>query len=120
MLSLILTHLFKTSERMKILETVLKKEKITVSQITRETGVSKGMVSRYLKTMKEKNFLHREKQTYYIINHARTRALKILMGLQQLKWDEISPIWVESAGLYGSMASVPTQSLVMWIYGSKW
>lgn len=100
-----LTFLFKTSERMKILETVLKKDKITVSQITQETGVSKGMVSRYLKTMKEENFLHREKQTYYIINHARMRALKILIGLQQLKWDEISPIWVESAGLYGSWAS---------------
>jgi DNA-binding transcriptional ArsR family regulator len=100
-----LTYLFKTPERIKILETVLKKEKITVSQITQETGVSKGMVSRYLKTMKEENFLHREKQTYSIINHARTRALKTLIGLQQLKWDEISPLWAESAGLYGSWAS---------------
>lgn len=100
-----LFHLFKTPERMKILETVLKKKKITVSQITQETGVSKGMVSRYLKTMKAENFLNRKKQTYYLINHARTRALKILLSLEQLKWDEISPKWVESVGLYGSWAS---------------
>jgi predicted nucleotidyltransferase len=100
-----LSTLFKTPERIKILETVLQKEKTTVTQITLETGLSKGMVSRYLKIMKEHELLYRKKQTYYITNNTLSKALKVLINLEKLKWEKMSPGWVESAGLYGSWAS---------------
>jgi predicted nucleotidyltransferase len=100
-----LSQLFKTSERVKILETVLKKDRITVTEITNETKLSKGMVSRYLKLMKDQDILLREKQTYYIQNHSRTRGLKVLLNLEKLKWEVIRLGWIESAGIYGSWAS---------------
>lgn len=100
-----LSQLFKTTKRVKILETVLKRNKSTVTQITKETGISKGLVSRYLTLMKDQHFLEREEQTYHLKNHARTRALKRLLNLENLIWDDISPKWAKSAGLYGSWAS---------------
>lgn len=100
-----INYLFKTDERIKILKTILNKYNCTVKDISTETGVSKGLVSRYLDHMRKDGLLERSGMTYHAKSQSLTKALKIVLNLDKLKWNEISPRWVESAGLYGSWAS---------------
>lgn len=94
--------LFKTPERLKILREVLLRPTVTVTEISKDTGLSKGLVSRYLNEMKDENLLERRGRDYYIKNQPITRAMKVLLNLETLKWDEINASWIESAALYGS------------------
>lgn len=100
-----INYLFKTDERVKILENVLERYSFTVKDISTETGVSKGLVSRYLDYMRKYGLLERSGRIYHVKSQSLTKALKIVLNLDKLKWDEISPPWVESTGLYGSWAS---------------
>lgn len=100
-----INYLFKTEERVKILENILERYSFTVKDISADTGVSKGLVSRYLDHLKKEGLLERSGRIYLVKNKSFTRALKIVLNLDKLKWDEISPHWMESAGLYGSWAS---------------
>jgi predicted nucleotidyltransferase len=103
---MMITHLFKTPERLKILhEVLLLKDDITVTEIQKSTGVSKGLVSRYLNEMREEGLLERSGRNYHLLNHAITRAIKVLLNLDTLKWDGITAEWMISAALYGSWAS---------------
>lgn len=99
------SHLFKTPERLKMLHEVLLRNSCTVTEITKDTGVSKGLVSRYLNEMKEEGLLERKGRLYHFKNTAITRALKVLLNLETLNWDDLTAVWIESAALYGSWAS---------------
>jgi DNA-directed RNA polymerase specialized sigma subunit len=48
-----LVELFKSEERLKILYCSLYQKDFTVMHVSRETGVTKGLVSRYLKKLDE-------------------------------------------------------------------
>lgn len=100
-----LTTIFKTPERLKILRTTVLKDKTTVTEISHETGVSKGLVSRYLDCLKEYGLLNREKNTYNVGEGPQIRIIKVLLNLEQLRWEDIKPEWALSAGLYGSWAA---------------
>lgn len=100
-----ISQLFKTQERLKILHEALLSRTITVTEISKDTGVSKGLVSRYLNEMKEEGLLERKGRNYYQINQPITRAIKVFLNLNILRWNEITAEWIESAALYGSWAS---------------
>jgi predicted nucleotidyltransferase len=100
-----ITYLFKTDERVRMLENILEKYQFTVKDISTDSNVSKGLVSRYLDSMKKDGLLKRSGRTYQVKDQSYTRALKIILNLEKIKWDEISPKWITSAGLYGSWAS---------------
>ncbi|NOR60642.1 MAG: ArsR family transcriptional regulator [Methanosarcinales archaeon] len=44
-----LTELFKTKERVRIISYIMYQKNFTVNQVSNETGVTKGLVSRYLR-----------------------------------------------------------------------
>lgn len=118
-----LSKLFKTSERVKIFETVLKRDSVTVTEISQDTNLSKGLVSRYLNIMKDSGFLERKNQKYIVKKQPKTRAIKLLLNLENLKWEEIRPEWGLSAGLYGSWASGTNKEesdLDIWIKVGKY
>jgi len=48
-----LTELFKTKERVRIISYILYQESFTVNMVSNETGITKGLVSRYLKYVHE-------------------------------------------------------------------
>lgn len=100
-----INYLFKTNERIQILETIMERYSFTVRDISIDTGVSKGLVSRYLNQLREDGFLKRSGRLYHVENQPLSRAIKVVFNLEKLKWDEISPSWILSAGLYGSWAS---------------
>jgi predicted nucleotidyltransferase len=100
-----LDKLFKTPERLKILREVVQKDENTVMKISEDTNVSKGLVSRYLNELKKEGILERNGRAYYLKKNALTKAIKILLNLETLKWEDLTAEWIESAALYGSWAS---------------
>ena len=100
-----INQLFKTPERLKILREVLLRTHITVTEVSKDTGLSKGLVSRYLYEMRDDGLLERKGRNYYLKNQAITRAIKVLLNLDTLSWEKITDSWIKSAALYGSWAS---------------
>jgi predicted nucleotidyltransferase len=100
-----ISPLFKTPQRLKILNEALKKDNVTVTELSKECVLSKGLVSRYLNIMKEEGLLERRERTYHIRDQALTRAIKVLLNLETLRWEEVTMEWIDSAALYGSWAS---------------
>lgn len=97
-------NLLKTPERLNILHEVLLRDEIRVTEISRDTDTSKGLVSRFLKDMEEESLLEREGVKYRNKNNSLNRALKVMLNINLLRWEEISPSWTQSAALYGSWA----------------
>ncbi len=100
-----LSELFKTQERLNILGEVFLRNEIRVTEISKDTNTSKGLVSRFLKEMEKEGILLRKGQKYYNKNTPLVKAIKVVLNLNILKWEEISPPWSRSAALYGSWAS---------------
>ncbi|MCJ7443015.1 MAG: MarR family transcriptional regulator, partial [Methanotrichaceae archaeon] len=59
-----LTELFKTKERTKILRYVMYHNTSTVAEVSRATGVNKGLVSRYLRYLEALKLLVRKDRKY--------------------------------------------------------
>ncbi len=99
------SELFKTQERLNILHEVFLRDEIRVTEISKDTNTSKGLVSRFLKEMEKEGLLERKGLKYYNKNTPLVKAIKVMLNLNILKWEEISPSWAQSAALYGSWAS---------------
>lgn len=100
-----LSELFKSKERVKILNEVFLRNEIGVTEIAKDTNTSKGLVSRFLKAMEKEDLLLRKGLKYYKKNTSLVKAIKVMLNLNILRWEEISPSWADSAALYGSWAS---------------
>lgn len=117
-----LSELFKTQERLTILHEVFLRDEIRVTEISKDTNTSKGLVSRFLKEMEKEGLLERKGLKYYNKNNSLVKAIKVMLNLNILRWEEISPSWTESAALYGSWASGTNTSesdVDIWIKTSK-
>ena len=79
-----LTELFKTKERLKILYYIMYQKSFAVSQVSKETGVSKGLVSRHLNYLNTAGLLNRSGHSYCPDDNAHTRAIKVLLNLNKL------------------------------------
>lgn len=99
-----LTELFKTKKRVKILYYILYQDAFTVSQVSKETGVTKGLVSRYLNYLNTGGFLDRFGNLYNIRDCAHTRAVKLLLNLNKINIDLMNVNWATGAGIFGSWA----------------
>jgi predicted nucleotidyltransferase len=118
-----LSTLFKTKERQEILDYVLKRDQISVTQVSNDTGISKGLVSRYLANLKQMDIVKRNGQKYQVNDKALTRAIKILINLKYLRWETITKKWILSAGLYGSWAdgtNTEESDIDIWIKVDKY
>ncbi len=59
-----LTELFKTEERARVLRYVMFRSALSVAEVSRATGISKGLVSRYLRRLMEHGLLQKEGRRY--------------------------------------------------------
>jgi predicted nucleotidyltransferase len=106
-----LTELFKTEERAKILRYVMFRSGFSVSEVSRAAGVNKGLVSRYLHILEKLGLLERDGRRYALLDGALSRVVRLLLNLEKLD----VPILVmepfdglkgfKGLGLYGSWAS---------------
>ncbi len=76
-----LTDLFKTRERVKILRYVMFRSAFSVAEVSRATGVTKGLVSRYLRCVMVPGLLQKEGRAYSPLDGAYSRAIKTLLNL---------------------------------------
>jgi len=99
-----LNELFKTVERVKVLRYVMFRNSFSVAEVSRATGVTKGLVSRYLRLLVEFHLLKKEGREYSPQDSAYSRAIKLSLNLEMI---DLSPLSLGSAnglGLYGSWA----------------
>ncbi len=100
-----LTELFKTEKRVEILYYVLYHDLSSVTEISKETGVSKGLVSRFLDYLKNKGLLERQGMKYHPKGSAKERKIKILLNLDKIDLNQCDLDWADTIGIYGSWAS---------------
>jgi predicted nucleotidyltransferase len=113
-----LTELFKTKERVGILSYILYQKNFTVNQVSRETGVTKGLVSRYLRYLHETGLVSKTGKLYSPSDCAHTRAIKLLINLNRISMDKLNLEWATGIGLFGSWAQGTNSSesdLDIWV-----
>ena len=99
-----LSELLKTDERLKILYYALYTDNFTVTEVSNITGVTKGLVSRFLDYMHSQGLLEREKNRFNVVNSANTRALKLLLNVARIDAIALHRDWIKALGLFGSWA----------------
>ncbi len=99
-----LTELFKTEERAKILHYVMFRSSFSVAEVSRATGITKGLVSRYLRCLVEHGLLQKEGRKYSPRDIAYSRAVKLLLNLEKIDLSALSLGSAKGLGLYGSWA----------------
>ena len=99
-----LIELFKTEERARILRYVMFRSAFSVAEVSRATGVTKGLVSRYLRLLEEYGLLQKEGREYSPHDGAHSRAIKLLLNLEKIEISTLSLGSARGLGLYGSWA----------------
>jgi predicted nucleotidyltransferase len=99
-----LIDLFKTEERVKILRYIMFHSRFTVAEISMITGITKGLVSRYLRYLEDHELLFREGRKFSPRDSAQTRAIKLLLNLERINLSTLNLDFALSLGLYGSWA----------------
>ena len=99
-----LIELFKTEERAKVLSYVMFRSAFSVAEVSRATGVTKGLVSRYLRLLEEHGLLQKEGREYSPHDSAHSRAIKLLLNLERIDKSTLSLGSARGLGLYGSWA----------------
>jgi predicted nucleotidyltransferase len=100
-----LTELFKTQKRIDILNYVLYNDGTNVTEISRQTKVSKGLVSRFMGYLENFDLIEKTKRKYYKKNTEKTKIIKTLLNLEKLNINTKNIQWADTIGVYGSWAS---------------
>lgn len=100
-----LSELFKTEERVKILRYIMSRSIFSVSEVSLAAKVNRGLVSRYLRLLVELGLVQRLGRKYSFLDNARTQAIRLLLNLEKLDLSTLSLGPEKSLGLYGSWAS---------------
>jgi predicted nucleotidyltransferase len=82
----------------------LYQKSFTVNQVSNETGITKGLVSRYLKYIHRAGLLTKAKNLYHPIDCAYTRAIKLLLNLNKIDIKSLDTDWAVGIGIFGSWA----------------
>lgn len=99
-----LIELFKTEERAKVLRYAMFRSSFSVAEVSRATGVTKGLVSRYLRLLVMHGLLQKEGREYSPNDGALSRAIKLLLNLERIDLSILSLGSARGIGLYGSWA----------------
>jgi predicted nucleotidyltransferase len=96
--------IFSTPKREKILRNIIyQKGPISVTKVAKDSRISKGLASKYLDLLVSQRVLTQRKRKFYPRNNNNSRALKLLITLDELDERLFNRYpFVESAGLYGS------------------
>jgi DNA-binding transcriptional ArsR family regulator len=101
-----MSQVFSTPERIAILRRVIYSvDLVSVSEVAVETGLSKGLVSKYLDLLRGEGLLERSGTRYVVKEGVETRSIKIVLNLEGLASFpfDLYP-FVKGVGLYGSGA----------------
>jgi len=99
-----LTELFASKERLKLLYEILYSDESSVRQLAEDAQVSVGLASGYLKTLEHFNLVVKANNKYFVRDSPRSRVLKVLLNLEWIELDQLAYDWVKGIGLFGSWA----------------
>ena len=99
-----LVELFKTEERACILRYVMFRKSFRAAEVSRATGVTKGLVSRYLRLLEAYDLLQKTGREYSPQDGTNSRTIKILLNLERINLPALSLVPARGLGLYGSWA----------------
>lgn len=113
-----ISYLFSTPERVRILEQVLFNDGLTNGQVARRTDVNKGLISVYLRELLNKGLLIKNGQEFRSSGSPIARHIKILMNLVTIEGWNIDTTNILGMGIFGSWATGTNTSqsdLDLWI-----
>ena len=98
--------LFSTGQRIRILQAVIfRTNTVSVSNISSQLRLSKGLVSKYFQILLKQKILKKEKGKLIVSESPSVRAIKILLNIRSIDSRIFSKYsFVKAAGLYGSCA----------------
>lgn len=99
-----ITMVFSTEQRVRILKHVIfETGAINVNEVSRETGISKGLVSKYLNLLAGEGVLIKHDNAFRVAQSVGTKAVRILLSLNSMDTRVFGshPV-IRSAGVYGS------------------
>jgi len=100
-----LVRLFGSKERMKILEHAMLREDLRVTTIARELGLSKGLVSGYLRLLQESGLVEEtRKGDLSPTNNPAARQVKKLLNMVRIDPRRLNKRGIRGMGVYGSWA----------------
>ena len=112
-----LSKLLSSKERIKVLEYVLYRKSIKVSEVSKELRLSKGFVSEYLYFLYKNKILDKN-NGYSLNNNYMTKAIKILLNANKIDVSKIKKPFIKGIGIFGSWANgtnMYTSDLDIWI-----
>ncbi|WP_214083926.1 helix-turn-helix domain-containing protein [Methanoculleus sp.] len=114
----VLTELFKTEERIRILRHIAERSPVTATAVAAATGTSKALVSRYLRLLAQNGFCTQRGREYAWNENARSLAVKRLLNIDLLMTAVVLPEWAQGIGVYGSYAegtNTADSDLDLWV-----
>lgn len=97
-------ELFSTEERSRILEHVMFRENLRVTQISRALSLSKGLVSTFMRTLQANGLVRKAGNLYTPTDGFVAREVRRLINLSKVKLRRIDKEGIVGLGLYGSWA----------------
>ncbi len=99
-------NLFSTSQRIKILQTVIfSTDSVSVNNTASQLKLSKGLVSKYFQMLHKQRILKKENGKLYVSEAPSVRAIKIMLNINNIDTRMFNKYsFVIAAGLYGSCA----------------
>ncbi|WP_206205812.1 nucleotidyltransferase domain-containing protein [Thermococcus sp. Bubb.Bath] len=95
-----------TEKRERILEYILEKDEFGVEDVSDALGISKGLVSLYLKELLGLGLVDKKGRKFFLKSGAELRETKRFLNFWALR-DKILPLreeWMLALGIYGSFA----------------
>ena len=99
-----LSKLFSSKKRIKVLEYALYRDAINVTKVSKELSLSKGFVSEFLSTLYENKILYKNK-CYHPTNNPLIRGIKILLNINKIDISKVKRPFIKGIALYGSWAN---------------
>jgi len=100
----VLTELFETEEKIRILRYVAEQSPVTATTVVAATGTSKALVLRYLYLLARNGFCMQRGREYTWHKNARSLVVKRLLNIDLLVAAVSLPRWARKIGIYGSYA----------------
>lgn len=99
-----LSTLFSSEKRIKVLEYALYRDAINVTKVSKELLLSKGFVSEFLSVLYVNKILYKNK-CYHPTNNPLTHGIKILLNINKIDISKVKKPFIKGIGLYGSWAN---------------
>lgn len=116
--------MLSTKERLRILLYILyKKDEINITEVAKETGVSKGLVSNFFRILAKEKILVRKKRKFRVNDNLKVKALKIFLNLYRVDENLFRKFkFIRGVGIYGSFVkgeNSEKSDIDMWILINK-